>query len=560
MSKITNKLTKSDLFSWGILGILFIYMFSLNYLMPLLRDDYWYALVWDTSNKIVAWPDVFQSLYTHYLTHGGRMTAFFVLDSFLLLGKPWFNLLNAFLFVALTVLIYWHSQRKITLRFNPYILLLIILFTWLGLPHFAEVTVWMTGACVYLLTTVIILTFLLPYHFSLLGKPLWEDSLGAAIGMFWCGVVAGWTVENTAGTMTFLITVTTFYFSRKNNLSKWMVSGSCGALLGLILLVIAPGNFVRWSSQPVGLIYHFTNQIVAGAEMLFYVLPIVLFMLLGWRILLKNYACSKSTSMPVQGDSGNQFSISSLLIIGIIVFLLLSYANDFFFSKWLGNLIYNHLTAWLGITDSNLKFKFLATMSGLEEMVTYLLTITQLYRYISKKLVLQKKDVQTTESLITSWDIMAAYPAYYFVVVWSALALVNNLVMIASPQFPGRALFGSAVFLIIGAVSSLTIPDIYEYFLTNTRKKYLLLICGLIMVPMATAVLYQHIYVYQAQSQRVSYINKMVSQGATILEIEPISLKNRVLRHVYFDDLNDHLFIKPYICNYYGLKDIKVKN
>lgn len=556
-----NKITKKDLFSWSMLGLLFMYMFALNFLMPLHRDDYWYSLIWNTPDKIVAWPDVFQSLQTHYLTHGGRMTAFFVLDSFLLLGKQWFNPLNAFLFVALIVLIYWHSQRKITLRFNPYILLLIILFAWCGLPHFAEVTIWMTGACVYLLTSVIIFTFLLPYHFSLLGKPLWKDVFSATLGMFCGGVVAGWTVENTAATMTFLIMAITLYSYRKNSLAKWMISGCCGALLGLILLVIAPGNYVRWLSKPdVGFVIHVTNQIAAGAEMLLYVLPIILFMMLGWRTLLKKCAHQKGVAVVGQHDSGSQLNRASILIIGIILFMLLSYLNDSFLSKWLSNFIYGYVTALLGITDSNLKFKFYSTMSGSEEMVIYLLTITQLYRYISKKLILQKKDIKTIASTITLRDIIATYPAYYHVTAWTVLAVMNNFMMVASPQFPGRALFGSATFLIIGALSILTIPDVYDYLLGNGRKKYLALFCGLIVVPMATAVFYQHVFVYQEESQRISYIKMMSSQGATILEVEPISLKNRVLRHVYFDDLNDHRFIKPYILNYYGLKDIKIKS
>ena len=171
-----KKITKENVISLVILVLLFIYMYALNVMMPLHRDDYEYSLIWGTLQRIAAWPDIFQSLHNHYLTHGGRMVDFFVLDSFLLVGKQWFNPFNALLFVALVVLIYWHSQRQFTARFNPYILALIITFCWFGLPDFAVVNIWMTGACVYLLTAVLIFTFLLPYHFYYLGKPLFKDS------------------------------------------------------------------------------------------------------------------------------------------------------------------------------------------------------------------------------------------------------------------------------------------------------------------------------------------------------------------------------------------------
>ena len=149
--------SRSDFLSWGMLALLFVYMLSLNFLMPLHRDDYWYSLIWGTMDKLAVWPDVFQSMYAHYLTHGGRMTAYVVLSSFLLAGKFWFNLFNSFMYVALIVLMYWHSQRQLTWRFQPHVLLLLITFTWLGLPHFAEVTIWMAGSCTYLFTAVLIL-------------------------------------------------------------------------------------------------------------------------------------------------------------------------------------------------------------------------------------------------------------------------------------------------------------------------------------------------------------------------------------------------------------------
>ncbi|VBB09407.1 Hypothetical protein LUCI_4697 [Lucifera butyrica] len=554
----TKKFTNADLLSWGMLILLFGYMFAVNFLMPLHRDDYWYSLIWGTNLKITAWPDVFQSLYTHYFTHGGRMVAYLVLDSFLFLGKQWFNPFNAFIYVALMVLIYWHSQREVTFRFNPYILLLIILFTWLGFPHFAEVNIWMAGACGYLFTAVLILAFLLPYHFSFLGKSFWKDSCWAIWGMFFGGVIAGWTIENTATTLALAVAGFTFYFYKKNNLAKWMVAGLAGSVTGVALLILAPGNYVRAEEQKAALLFHFTNLIAAGVETLFYILPVILFLILVWRILLADFAGKKGITVAAVQGFDRRFLISSALTIGIILLMLYSYLNGTFVSQWLANLIYDNVAVRYGFATPHLKKQFFNTMSGLEEMMVYLLTITQIYRYTFKKLALRKKDIKAIAPAIGWRKIMDAYPAAYYAAAWIALALVNHFVMVASPRYPGRAAFGSVAFLIIGAVSVFTIPEVKRYLLDTARKKYIAAFAGIILIPMMIGVLHQYTVLHQENSQRMAYVEKMVSQGATRLEVEPVSIKNRVLRHVYFEDL-DNGVSSSLLCKYYGLKEIKLK-
>jgi hypothetical protein len=486
------------------------------------------------------------------------MVAYFVLDSFLLVGKQWFNPFNAFLYTALVILMYWHSQRKITVHFNPYILLLLIFFSWLGFPHFAEVNLWMAGACGYLFSAVLILTFLLPYHFSFLGKGFLKDNFFAAVGMFCGGVVAGWTIENTATSMTFVVACFTLYFFKQKRLEKWMLAGTCGSIAGLGLLIAAPGNYVRYADAESKLIYHFTNLIAAGIETFFYVLPVILFLILVWRILLTDQAKLQGILSVAGKKNSLPFAIASIWTIGAILFLLLSYLNGNFFSKWLGNLMYETIAVPLGIATPKLKLQFFNTMSGLEEMAIYLLAITQLFRYISYKLALRKKDIQGFSPAVSWRRVLTAYPDSYYAAAWIALALFNHFVMVASPNYPGRAAFGSVAFLIIGAVSTFTVPEVYHQLLKNSRKKYLVLFTGIIMIPMMAAALHQYYIIFQEDSQRIAYIQHMASEGATQVEVAPIPIKSRVLRHVYFEDLNNSLS-RDFLRNYYGLKDIKLK-
>lgn len=557
IEKNTTKQNKENLIAWGMLAALFVYMLALNILMPLHRDDYEYALIWGTFEKIRAWPDVFQSLYNHYLTHGGRMVAFFVLDSFMIVGKEWFNPFNAFLYVMLMLLIYWHSERKITFFLNPYILGLIILFTWLGLPHFALVNIWMTGACVYLMTAVFILAFLLPYNCSFLGNPVLKNSNMAMIGMFLGGIIAGWTIENTAVTLNLIVISYALYAWKKQNLQKWMVSGVCGSLIGLFLLVVSPGNYVRYAGTNTKLIYHFTNQLAAGGEMLLYILPILLFFVVIWRSLLTQYGKQKGIYEAEVAEKDTNLPFSFLIITGIIFFMMFSYGNGNFFSKAFGNLLYNYVAIPLGVATNHLKVQLFNTVSGIEEMAIYLLTITQMYRYIFRKLALRAKDIKEVVARVSTIEVMNAYPVCYYVALMIGLAVVNNLVMIASPTFPGRATYGSVLFLIVGVMSFFTIPLVRSYWLENPRKKYIALFIGIIMVPMMAATLQEHRIMAQENNARMAYVEKMASQGAKKLEVEPLSLKNRILRHVYFVELNNGVS-KYGLCRYYGLDDIKV--
>lgn len=553
-----KKIAREDKFSWAMLALLFMYMVALNFLMPLHRDDYWYSLIYGTFDKITSWHDIFLSLYRHYFDHGGRMVAFFVLDSFLIIGKQWYNIFNALLFVSLVVLMYWYAGRQITWRFHPAILLLIITFSWLGFPHFAEVTIWMTGAAVYLFTAVLILIFLLPYYFSFLGKHILGNSLGSAVLMLSGGVLAGWTIENGAVTMTMAAAGFVIYSYRKQALRAWMVTGLAGAVTGCALLVGAPGNFVRAAKQQAGAkIYHLTNLIAAGGETLLYVFPIILFLLLAWRVLCTDYAISQGEVFDNPQGGGRAFQASSAVIISFIAFLLVSYVKGNFFSQWLGDGLYLNVAVKIGIGTAKMKEQLANIMSGLEEMLIYLLTMAQLFRFAFTKLALRKSDIKATEKY--SWrNIMAAYPGSYYTAAWLILALCNHLVMIASPRFPARAAFGSVVCLIIAAASVVTIPEIYRYFLAPVRRKYVTFFSLLILLPMTAATMYVYSIIYVEDGRRMAYVAEMAKQGAKVLEVEPISVKNRVLRHVYFVDLNNHLS-KSYLANYYGLEDIKLK-
>ncbi|WP_019551958.1 DUF3329 domain-containing protein [Propionispira raffinosivorans] len=552
-----KKITNENWASGGILASLFIYMFALNFLMPLHRDDYEYSLIWGTLQKITTMSDVFQSLYFHYLIHGGRMVDFFVLDTFLLWGKQWFNPFNAFLFVALIVLIYWHSQQQITLRFNPYILALIIMFCWFGLPDFALVNIWMTGACVYLLTAVLIFAFLLPYHFDFLGKPIIDNGLMGLLGMFFCGIIASWTIENTAATMNLVIAVLVVYAYKKERLKKWMLSGFVGSVIGFLLLAMAPGNYVRYAAQKTPLMQHIVNQFGGGFEMLLGLLPAIVFLVLACRIVLVgNRKIVRTESKEVEKES-KKFIIASTVRMILVGLMLLSKMKGSFISLWISELLYENVVVRIGIVDEHLNEQLFTTLSGVEEVLIYLLIGIQLSKYIFRKWKLGKAYFKNVSWKAQGSGLLTVHPNSYHVMILLTLAVVNNFVMLAAPAFPGRAGFGSAVFFIIGVMTVFRIPQVKKFLLSTEHKNTLTVIVMLSVIPMAAAVLYQHAVLYTENSQRMALVEKQVAQGSSSLVMEPVSLKNEILRHVYFVDLNNAIS-KYGFCRYYHVNDVKV--
>ena len=266
-----------------ILAAVFLFMLALNWFMPLHRDDYDYSMIWGTARHISSFGDVLQSLENHYMTHGGRMVTVFFLDLFLWIGKLPFDIANAAVFTGVLILLYFHAARDTKLNAEPGILALAALFMWLSLPHFGEVAVWKSGSTVYLWSGFFVLLFLLPYNLWAAGKLHW--GAGMALPMFLAGILGGWSVENFAVTAVLLAWGSVWYARRKRALSAWMMSGAVGVLVGFLLLLAAPGNWARYGEQEhdKGLLIHIGNQFAGNGEMILYLIPVILLLLLMWQ-------------------------------------------------------------------------------------------------------------------------------------------------------------------------------------------------------------------------------------------------------------------------------------
>ena len=158
-----------------VLVLIFVIMFILNTLTPLLSDDYYSAFLWpqgmrinDTSHeaikRISGFEDIFRGIKGYYYTWGGRVPGGLPVSFFVWQGKEFFNPINALMMSILAAEIYWLSHEgKVSVDFNPSYLIWIFFALWAFNASFVDTCLWLAGASNYLWMLVLVLAFLIPY-------------------------------------------------------------------------------------------------------------------------------------------------------------------------------------------------------------------------------------------------------------------------------------------------------------------------------------------------------------------------------------------------------------
>ena len=256
----------------------FVLILLFNVLTPMMTDDLFYA---KTVSEAASVGDLFVQEYTQYMTWTGRSVCHLILRFFLLTDKMVFNVANSAAFVWLTLLIYWNVERR--KKYDTPVYLLINLFLWMFGAVFRQTVLWETGACNYLWGAAIIMSFVTLYRHGLRlesqaaqerasegGKGGVKHPVLWAVFLPILGVLAGWCNENSSGggLLMVLLCLGLYLYERKKGadagcgggerrtggkmpgLRLWMVTGLIGNILGLAVMVLAPGNAVRAQAQP----------------------------------------------------------------------------------------------------------------------------------------------------------------------------------------------------------------------------------------------------------------------------------------------------------------------
>ena len=258
--------------------ILALIFFVRNCLLPLAADDYSYAFVWDgegrgnilegvpdTIERVDSIGDLIASQWSHYMTWGGRTPAHTLIQLFVWIGKPLFDVLNTAMFVALIVLIVRLADVRLTLR-N---LLWIALGLWVATPEWISTMEWLTGACNYLWSGVVQLLFLKFFSTST-----------NRLSLIPLGLMAGWSNE-AGGAATLFIAIALMIGQQK--IRSAQAVGLLSFALGYALLILAPGNFNRLAlTQPdfslttAVLVEHLSPFVEVIFQQLILLVPIVI--------------------------------------------------------------------------------------------------------------------------------------------------------------------------------------------------------------------------------------------------------------------------------------------
>ena len=285
----------------GFITLIIIYIFFLllNHISPMaFGDDYLYSFIWqgkpmympisEDAVRISSWHDLFASQWSHYLTWSGRTVNHTIAQFFLWMGKRVFNIFNALVSTLLIVEIYYAIHKgEITLDFNSKKISIIFFALWAFTPGFVSVFCWLDGACNYLWTNTIILGFLLPYihkyyHFEENVKHGYLIS----ISMFFWGLIAGWTNENSICWLILVLAIFVFTHRKVLGMEKWLYAGFFGLVTGYSLLMFAPGNAVRLYAEHGDSVWLTKTLLRENAEMLFAVL--CMYQLLLWYFCLRS--------------------------------------------------------------------------------------------------------------------------------------------------------------------------------------------------------------------------------------------------------------------------------
>mgnify|MGYP001026910285 CR=1 FL=1 len=290
-----------------LLGVSVLVMYITHRHVPFMMDDLWYSTVLsDETVPIASLGDIVRSQIWHWQNWGGRSITHGILQLTLLGGEHLADLLN----VGVTLLLAWVAcvtaeNRRLPAFFAALAMMLGLNANW-KMSMF-----WQAGAANYPYITVVILLFAVCYlkelpdggketvHAARKGAKAGEmtaDGKDRITGKglpgitFWIiplGLFAGWSNENMGPAVWILSLVVILCAVReKRRVPVWMMLGNLFCLLGSVMVIVAPGNFVRSAQAPdreYGLL---------------------------WRLFLRGYAESRAAL---------DYLFPTLLVLGIVV-------------------------------------------------------------------------------------------------------------------------------------------------------------------------------------------------------------------------------------------------
>lgn len=219
-----------------LLFVSLIILYITHRAVPFMMDDLWYATKLSSDTPIASFGDIVESQIWHYFNWGGRSLTHGILQLTLLAGEQAADVLNVLMTLGLTAMICVMAKEK---KLSGAFLALALMC---GLnPDWKMSMFWQAGAANYLYITGFILLFLWCY--------LREQEKSLPGILFWIvplGILTGWSNEN-MGPAAWVVSLLVILLAvrSKQKVKAWMVLGNLSCLFGSIMVICAPGNFVR---------------------------------------------------------------------------------------------------------------------------------------------------------------------------------------------------------------------------------------------------------------------------------------------------------------------------
>lgn len=218
--------------------------FYLNYITGMYQDDFWYSTNLSTGEPLKGLNDIWESQIWHYNNWGGRTIAHTLLQISLLLGPHFINIINTICHLLLAFLICQIAKHK-----TPWSILGVYCMVYLLNPNLVQTCQWQSGIANYLYLAIIILLFL--YLFVRVLLPDYQGDgvvkkILLTLVMLPLGLMTGWSNENMGPAVACgVIIATILYWIKEKKIECWMISGIITSIVGSVLLIVAPGNYVR---------------------------------------------------------------------------------------------------------------------------------------------------------------------------------------------------------------------------------------------------------------------------------------------------------------------------
>ena len=228
-------------------------------IIPKYADDYPYSYKWDERygnltmadqkyERVRNLKDLVKSQIAHYKTWDGRVIADFFVQLFLMSDdkKP-FDIVNTIVLFAQLLLCC--AMGKGVLKglkdLSVQDTLLLTAGFWSCAPNLIATCFWLTGSITYLWTGLVETLYVLPYalHYHDPGFSI-PTPLAAVMG-----IAAGWSVETGAGAALMSSGMELIRSIRQKETSKWMYAGVLGTIVGMALLLAAPGNRLKFKLE-----------------------------------------------------------------------------------------------------------------------------------------------------------------------------------------------------------------------------------------------------------------------------------------------------------------------